>query len=225
MEYTVLGKTGLRVSVAGLGCGGFSRIGQSRGCSEAESVSLVKHALDRGINFIDTACNYHTEKIVGKAISGRNRNNLVISTKASTNRGNSAIPVSEVIQSLDDSLEKLGIEFIDIFHLHGVPPSAYDSVINQVIPGLLREKEKGKFRYLGITEIPPSDFYHDTLTHALNEDIFDVMMVAFHMLHQSAREKIFKQFPRGHFYFIIKIHITSSLKKIINDFFNNSEAL
>src|SRR5882757_8884321 len=69
MDYTTLGRTGLRVSVAGLGCGGFSRLGMSTGKSEAESVALVRLAIDSGITLIDTAANYGTEEIVGKAIS------------------------------------------------------------------------------------------------------------------------------------------------------------
>jgi aryl-alcohol dehydrogenase-like predicted oxidoreductase len=55
MQYTTLGKTGLEVSVAGLGCGGNSRIGLGTGLSEAQSVALVKRALDLGVNLLDTA--------------------------------------------------------------------------------------------------------------------------------------------------------------------------
>ena len=55
MQYTTLGRTGLKVSVAGLGCGGNSRIGLGSGLSEAQSVALVREALDLGVNFLDTA--------------------------------------------------------------------------------------------------------------------------------------------------------------------------
>ena len=82
MDYTTLGKTGLKVSVAGLGCGGNSRIGQGTGSSEAQSVALVREALDLGVNFLDTANAYETEGIVGKAIKGRPRDSVVISTKS-----------------------------------------------------------------------------------------------------------------------------------------------
>jgi aryl-alcohol dehydrogenase-like predicted oxidoreductase len=68
MEYTTLGKTGLRVSVAGLGCGGFSRLGLSVGKTEDEAVLLVRQAVDMGVNFIDTAPIYGTEVIVGRAL-------------------------------------------------------------------------------------------------------------------------------------------------------------
>ena len=71
MHTTTLGRTGLKVSVAGLGCGGNSRIGMGAGLSEAESVALVRQALDLGVNLIDTAAAYGTEGLVGKAIKGR----------------------------------------------------------------------------------------------------------------------------------------------------------
>ena len=73
MQYTTLGRTGLKVTVAGLGCGGNSRIGQGAGLSTAQSVALVREALDLGVNFIDTAEAYGTEEIVGEAIKGRPR--------------------------------------------------------------------------------------------------------------------------------------------------------
>ena len=60
MQHTTLGRTGIQVSVAGLGCGGHSRLGQSYGATEAESVAVVHRALDLGINLIDTAQVYGT---------------------------------------------------------------------------------------------------------------------------------------------------------------------
>jgi L-galactose dehydrogenase len=70
MQYTTLGNTGLKVSVAGLGCGGNSRLGLGTGLSEVQSVALVEQALDLGVNFLDTANAYETEGVVGKAIKG-----------------------------------------------------------------------------------------------------------------------------------------------------------
>ena len=187
MEYTTLGKTGLKVSVVGLGCGGFSRIGQRAGKSEAESVSLVQAAFDMGINFLDTARAYSTETIVGKAVKSYNLNEIVISTKAQIDRDNAPRPTDEILADLDQSLDQLGIDCIDIFHLHGVLPQLYDHAIQDIVPALLRQREKGKFRFLGITESPPRDPAHQTLERVLQDDYFSVIMVAFHMLHQSAR--------------------------------------
>ena len=190
MQYTKLGKTGLQVSVAGLGSGGFSKIGQGTGRSEAESVAIVHQALDLGVNFIDTAAAYGTEQIIGRALVGRSRDDIVISTKASVGRGDDLKSTDDVAASLDQSLTNLGIDCIDVFHLHGVPPDGYTHAIDTLVPALLKEKEKGKFRHLGITEVPPLDAYHEPLTKAVQTEFFEVIMIAHHMLHQSA-QKIF----------------------------------
>ena len=81
MHYTPLGRTGLKVSVAGLGCGGNSRLGLGT-LTRVQSADLVRRALDAGINFIDTAMAYGTEEIVGDALVGRPRDQVVISTKS-----------------------------------------------------------------------------------------------------------------------------------------------
>ena len=82
MEYTTLGNTGLKVSVAGLGCGGNSRLGMRTGLTEEESIGIVKKALDLGVTLFDTAEAYKTETILGKALSGLDRDSIVVTTKA-----------------------------------------------------------------------------------------------------------------------------------------------
>src|SRR5882724_7672541 len=82
MDYVTLGRTGLTVSVAGLGCGGFSRLGLGTGRSRAEAVALVRQALDLGVNLLDTAAAYGTEAVVGEAIKSVPRQSVVIATKA-----------------------------------------------------------------------------------------------------------------------------------------------
>lgn len=191
MEYTTLGKTELRVSVAGLGCGGFSGIGQGTGRSETESISIVHQALDLGVNFIDTAAAYGTELIVGRAIKGYDREAVVISTKASVGKVDNLQSPQQVVASLEQSLRDLGVDCIDVFHLHGVPPKGYDYACETLVPALLRERESGKFKFLGITEVPPGDAGHETLARAVRAECFSVIMVAYHMLHQSARNSIF----------------------------------
>src|SRR5262245_63932725 len=106
MQYTTLGKTQLKVSVAGLGCGGNSRVGLGAGLSEAQSVALVREALDLGVNLLDTAMAYGTEAIVGKAIRGRPRESVVISTKSHAHSfdGTSLLPASAVVSNLEASL-------------------------------------------------------------------------------------------------------------------------
>jgi aryl-alcohol dehydrogenase-like predicted oxidoreductase len=184
MQYTTLGKTGLKVSVAGFGCGGNSRLGQGTGLSEAQSVALVREALDLGVNFFDTAAAYDTETIVGKAIKGRPRDSVVISTKSH------AGAAKDVLASLDTSLRQLDTGYIDIFNLHGLRPDAYDNAMREIVPALLREKEKGKFRHLGVTETGPRDPEHTMLLRAVEEPVWEVFMPAFHMMHQNARDRL-----------------------------------
>ena len=87
MDYVPFGDTGLSVSVAGLGCGGSSRLGQSQGKSEAHSVDIVRRAYDAGVTLFDTAQAYGTERIVGQAIAALPRDSVVISTKFKAARG------------------------------------------------------------------------------------------------------------------------------------------
>jgi len=191
MDYTTLGRTGLRVSVAGLGCGGFSRLGLSTGGNEASAIAIIHAALDLGVNLLDTAAPYGTEGVVGKAIKGVARDKLVIATKASVIRGGERYAPDRVVASLDNSLRELGVDCIDVFQLHAVPPSGYAYVRDTIVPVLLKEKERGKFRFLGITETSPNDLDHEMILQAVPDGMWDVVMVAFHMMSQNTREKVF----------------------------------
>jgi aryl-alcohol dehydrogenase-like predicted oxidoreductase len=191
MEYTTLGRTGLKVSVAGLGCGGSSRLGMTAGHSDAHCVGIVQRALDLGVNFIDTAQFYGTEPIVGKAIKGRPRESVIISTKHKVAPGASPTAVANVITSLNSSLKALGSDHVDLFCLHTVLPGEYDLVAAKVLPALRREQEKGKLRHIGITEWATKDNGHSMLERALADDHWDVVMTAFHMLCQNSRQKVF----------------------------------
>ena len=192
MQYTTLGRTGLKVSVAGLGCGGNSRIGLGK-IPEAESVALVREAIDLGVNFIDTAENYETEPIVGKAIRGLPRDSVVISTKSLLGSDAGKKSGADMVASLDGSLSKLGTDYVDIFHLHGLSPTAYDRAMGEVVPALLREKEKGKFRHLAVSETGPRDPDHKMLERAVDEPLFEVIMLAFHMMNQNARRPVLEK--------------------------------
>lgn len=191
MEYTTLGATGLRVSVAGFGCGGNSRLGQGTGLSEAGSVALVRAAIDVGVNFFDTAASYGTERIVGEAIRAVPRDAVVISTKCHARKGTEAAPVADVLASLENSLRELRTEYVDVFNLHGVAPQHYDHALAELAPALLRAKEAGKLRHLGITETAARDAGHEMLNRAVDDGCWEVMMLAFHMMNQNARARLF----------------------------------
>jgi aryl-alcohol dehydrogenase-like predicted oxidoreductase len=188
METTILGRTGLRVTVMGMGCGGPSRAGQSTGRSEAESVAVIRKALDAGINVIDTSEVYGTEEIVGQAIRGRDRTALVLSTKKSARAGMSQ---QEVEKSLQASLKRLGTDYVDVYHLHGVALEDYPYLCSEIVPALQRLRDRGAVRWIGITERFGSDTQHAMLQRALRDDVWDVMMVGFNLLNQSARWKVF----------------------------------
>ena len=195
MHYTMLGATGLSVSVAGLGCGGNSRLGLGVGKSEAEAIDVVRAAIDCGVTLFDTAAAYGTESILGKAIQPGERSRVVISTKAHAHRtdGDSAhaLPAAEVVASLDRSLANLRTDHVDVFMLHGVPPDALAGVRTEIVPALMAEKAKGKFR--------ASRHHRDRAARSrprdafggVDDDAFAVVMVAFHLMHQNARQNVF----------------------------------
>jgi len=192
MEYTTLGKTGLKVSVAGLGCGGPSRLGMRNDPQSANhAIALVKQALDLGVNLLDTAQTYGTEPIVGKAIAGMPRDRLIISTKKTLPPENHPDPEAELIKGLEQSLRSIGTDYIDVYHLHGVEPKDYGFAKMQLMPAMRRLKEQGKIRFIGVTEGFVPDPSHQMLQSSLDEDLWDVVMVGFSFLNPSARKTIF----------------------------------
>lgn len=191
MDYTTLGRTGLRVSVAGLGCGGFSRLGLGTGGGEGEAIALIREALDLGVNLFDTAAAYGTEAVLGKALQGVPRDRVVVATKAPFSLSHPGAAAEHAVAALDQSLRRLGTDYIDIYQLHGVSPEAYPHAREVIAPALLREQKKGKFRHLGISETAPHDPTHAMVQSAARDRIWDTVMVAFHMLHQNAREAVF----------------------------------
>ena len=187
----MLGGTGLKVSVAGLGCGGFSRLGLGTGKSEADAIGIVRAALDHGVNLFDTAAAYGTETVLGKALKSVPRDKVVVCTKAPFGISNPQSEPQRALDALDRSLRELQTDYIDVYQLHGVAPRAYDHMREAIAPALLREKEKGKFRHLGITETAPGDPEHQMVQRAARDGVWDVAMVAFHMMHQNARRLAF----------------------------------
>jgi len=191
MQYTTLGKTGLRVSVAGLGTGGFSRMGLKSGKTEEEAARLVLDAVALGVNFIDTAPPYGTEGVVGKALKALPRSEVVLATKSTVRRNGEWWTPERVVQSLDNSLRVMGTDYVDVFNLHAVELATYDYALTTLAPVLLEEKRKGKIRHIGLTENPIVDFTNAALTRALSDPVWEVVMVGFHMMHQGARRNVF----------------------------------
>jgi aryl-alcohol dehydrogenase-like predicted oxidoreductase len=196
MDYVTLGASGLRVSVLGLGGGGHSRLGQRTGAAEDESVTLVRRALALGVTFIDTAEGYGTESIIGTALRDVHRQDVVLSTKKSMRAEGRLITAAELTRGLDASLKRLGTDYVDIYHLHGVHTDQYEHAIAELVPTMLQLRDAGKIRLLGITESFAADTGHTMLSRAVRDEFWDVIMVGFNMLNQSARERVLTETRR-----------------------------
>ena len=196
MQYTRLGRTEAMVSVAGLGCGGHSRLGMARGASTDEAAAIVRKAIDLGVTVIDTAAIYGTEEAVGRAIAGHDRDALFLSTKslvgqAAAEKKPQNYTPAEFTANLEASLRRLGTDHVDLFHLHGVSPDQLPYVLEVLVPELHRQRDAGKLRFIGITEVFRHDTDHAMLRAALPTGAFDVAMVGFNLLNPGARHSVF----------------------------------
>jgi aryl-alcohol dehydrogenase-like predicted oxidoreductase len=158
MESRTLGQDRLRVSALGLGCMGMSEFYSGR--DDAESIATIHRALDRGMDFLDTADMYGpftNERLVGKAIKGR-RNEVVLATKFGNQRGEdgSFLGVNGrpeyVRKSCDGSLQRLGVEYIDLYYQHRVDRSV---PIEETVGAMADLIRAGKVRHLGLSEAAP----------------------------------------------------------------------
>ncbi len=191
MNYTRLGNTGLVTSVVGLGCGGPSRLGRRAGRSTDHSVRLVRKAMDLGVNLLDTAEGYGTEEIVGAAIRGVPRDRVVVSTKKALPGPEEPDPPGTLRAGVEASLKRLGTDYVDIFHLHGLSAARYDFAAHVLAPVVTDLREAGKVRAVGITEDFPANPRHEMLQRGLRDAWWDVVMVGFNLLNPSARRSVF----------------------------------
>lgn len=191
MEYRTFGRTGLRVSVCGLGGGGESRLGLKKGSTEDQAIAVVRRAVDLGINYFDTAPGYGTEDVIGRALVGR-RQGVVVSTKTLARRDDGSLLVAaDVRRSLEASLRRLRSEVVDVYHLHRVRPEDYEYAVSEIVPELVALRDEGKVRFLGITESTGKDARHAMLSRAVQDDVWDVVMTGFTFFNQSARDVLF----------------------------------
>ena len=190
MKTIALGRTGLKTTASGLGCGGFSRIGLEK-YGEAHAAGIVKKAYELGVRFFDTATLYGTETAVGSGLSGYARDSYVISTKHPLTDTWRDGYLKRFNEALEDSLRALRTDCIDIYHIHGVRPEDYADVREMLVPEMIKAREAGKIRFLGVTERFMFDTSHKMLEAALADDIFDVMMVGYNLMNPSAAKTVF----------------------------------
>jgi aryl-alcohol dehydrogenase-like predicted oxidoreductase len=171
MNSRRLGTQGLETSAIGLGCMGMSEFyGAS---DDDESIATIHRALEIGIDFLDTADMYgrgENERLVGRAIAGR-RDEVTLATKFGIVRGDD--PASRGVNgspeyvrvSIDASLQRLGVDHVDLHYQHRVDPEV---PIEETVGAMAEAVEAGKVRYLGLSEAAPETIRRAHATHPIS---------------------------------------------------------
>ena len=171
-------------------------MGQGAGATAEVSVGIVRRAVELGVNFIDTAESYGTEATIGEALRSIGREGIVLSTKKSLTQQNRLITGPELERGLEESLVRLQSDYVDIYHLHAVRADEYDYAVAELVPAMLRLRDQGKIRFLGITEQFAAEPGHTMMSRAIRDEPWDVVMVGFNILNQSARERVLAEATR-----------------------------
>lgn len=157
LERRELGKTGLKLSSVGFGA---SPLGKVFGdVSEEEAIATVLQAFKRGINFFDTSPYYGgtlSEKVLGKCLKalGVPRDQYIVATKCGRYKEGFDFSAERVTKSIDESLERLQLDYVDILQCHDIEFGSLEQIVNETIPALQKIKESGKARFIGITGLP-----------------------------------------------------------------------
>jgi aryl-alcohol dehydrogenase-like predicted oxidoreductase len=183
METRILGKTGLRVSLLGIG---LSELGGLELEEEARASEILNTALDRGITFLDTsACYGNSEELVGRTIASR-RDEFVLATKAGHVTGGydgEAWTAKTVRDSIDRSLQRLRTDHLDIVQLHTCGIDVLER--GEVIEVLQEARDAGKTRFIGYS----GD--NEAALWAVKSGLFDTLQTTFNLVDQNARRYLF----------------------------------
>ncbi|PKA50467.1 L-galactose dehydrogenase [Apostasia shenzhenica] len=157
LEQRALGSTGLKLSCVGFGA---SPLGNVFGLvSPDDAIVAVRRAIDLGINFFDTSPYYGatlSETVLGNCLHelGIPRDQIVVSTKCGRYADGFDFSAERVTRSIDESLERLRLDYVDILHCHDIEFGSLDQIVNETIPALQKLKAAGKTRFIGITGLP-----------------------------------------------------------------------
>ncbi|MDY0329996.1 MAG: aldo/keto reductase [Thiomonas sp.] len=171
MHTRKLGQEGLEVSALGLGCMGMSDFYADR--DEAEALATIHRAIDLGVTFLDTADMYGpftNEILVGKAIAGR-RDRVVLATKFGNVRNEKGEflgirgDAEYVRQACEASLQRLGVDHIDLYYQHRVDPN---TPIEETVGAMAELVKAGKVRYLGLSEAAPQTIRRAHAVHPIS---------------------------------------------------------
>ncbi len=170
MEMREFGRTGLRVSILGFGCGAVGGL-MVRG-APADQERAVARALEAGVNYFDTAAMYgngESEKNLGRVLA-KLKPNVVVGTKVRIPSAAFGRIAAAVTESLEASLKRMGREQVDIFHLHnaittngGGESLSAKTVLDEVVPAFEKAREQGKIRFPGITAVGDTPALHQVL--------------------------------------------------------------
>ena len=173
MDYRAFGRSGLKLSILGFGCGAVGGL-MVRG-TPADQERTVARALDAGVNYFDTAVQYGdgvSETNLGRVLKTLKPANAVVGTKVRIPPRDFGRIGATITQSLEDSLKRLGMAQVDIFHLHnpitmgpisqtgGGEALTVAQVTDEVLPTFERLRQAGKFRFLGITGVGDTAALH-----------------------------------------------------------------
>jgi aryl-alcohol dehydrogenase-like predicted oxidoreductase len=198
METRTFGRSGLRVSILGFGCGAVGGL-MVRG-PPADQERAVARALEAGVNYFDTAAMYgngESEKSLGRVLA-KLKPDVVVGTKVRIPSAAFGRIATAAAESLEASLKRMGREQVDIFHLHnaittggGGESIAAKIVLDEVVPAFEKLREQGKLRFLGITAVGDTPALHQ----AIDARVFDSAQVSYNMLNPSAGEALPAGYP------------------------------
>ena len=199
MELRVFGRSGMRLSVLGFGCGAVGGL-MVRG-DPADQERTIARALEAGVNYFDTAVQYgdgESEKNLGRILQTLKPANVVVGTKVRLPSADYGRIGDAIAASLDGSLGRLRRERVDIFHLHnaitesgGGPALSIAQVLGEAVPTLERLRQQGKIRFLGLTGVGDTSALHK----AIDARVFDSAQIVYNVLNPSAAAALPANYP------------------------------